>query len=194
MVDVDSIADHIQQHHPRIRFARSEARLVKHVHKADGVMKTSDILEEVEEVTRTQLKNAVDHGLLEENSPDGGRFFFIHSRLDRSFFGGPPAKDSEKFEEIQKDIARLLRDAKESKEILEILADEFDTASKHRALVQKIERKIENSHVDCAHTCGQAIEKIKRSDEISRSRNYDSIGWRSRANRYNTNGVVEKLQ
>lgn len=193
MVDVDSIADHIQQHHPRIKSARSEARLVKHVHKADGVLKTSDILEEVEGVTRTQLKNAVDHGLLEEHSPDGGRFFFVHSRLDRSFFGEPPAQSSEEFEEIQKDIQRLLEDAREDEEMLELMAEKFDTASEHSKLVDEIEAQMEKDHVDCAHTCGQAIEKIKRSDDVSRNRNYDSIGWRSRANRYDTNGVVKRL-
>ncbi|MFC6906916.1 hypothetical protein [Halalkalicoccus tibetensis] len=165
-----------------------------------------EIGDRLDHTLKTILDNLLEIGVIEKMTLPGAQAFVLHERTGKSFFGVQSSQN-----EIQvllnEEVSRLLADIREqnrpprvsatadggtiegdsSVTLREFVADTLDIPPES---VESELTAIDETNEDLDATFDRmtqfdaVVAAIKDSDEFSRQKNYDQMGWRNRAHRW----------
>ena len=179
----------------------------------DRVARTSQVADHLEGQLRyqprTSLDNLADIGVLDQLDPPGSGRYIRHHRSETNFYD-PSAREFVPF--LQEDLARLLADLATSRRTPqladggnqdELREDDSDNGEQGVAGVPSVtirtvaadtlavpEDAVEDALTepedpfDRMNRYDAVVTAIKASDEVSRGREYDEMGWRNMALRW----------
>lgn len=169
----------------------------------DRVARTSQVRERVghriDHTIRTVLDNLEEIGVLVQFDPPGGGSYIRHHRTGENFFD-PSSRDYVPL--LEEDLSRLIADLEAQAQLQPAVADggeqgqgnEEEQPETLRSVAAEalevdepdVEQKLRepSDPIERMNQYDGVVKAIKRSDEVSRGRNYDEMGFRSMALRW----------
>lgn len=174
------VTDHVNKVQPRNRSASKQARIVKFLHR-DGAfgdqrnaVRTRRILDSVPSATRSQIKNLVEAGLVEEITPAGSDTYIYHERLEDRLSGADVGSA------VQEERRRLMRHLGADSNALQVVADELGVVPSDVGQPLR-----QGDELDQMETLDRAVRAVERDPSVSKGgHDYGRIGFRRQSNRY----------